>query len=90
MNRKPNALISDVEQAQPKTQPTTVPVMPEDLKLLSAKDVTALLGVSESWLWAQLQKGVFPEPLRLGRRCTRWRTRDIRDYLDQRAGPRES
>lgn len=57
----------------------------EDLTLLSARQVSEMLGVSESWTWAQLQQGAFPQPVRLGRRCTRWRLADIRAYVERRA-----
>jgi predicted DNA-binding transcriptional regulator AlpA len=52
-----------------------------DIALIDVRAVAELLGVSESWVWERTKGGHFPQPVRLGSRCTRWRVRDIRLYV---------
>lgn len=47
-------------------------------RLLSVKDVRALLGISRTQLWMGVKDGRYPEPIRFGPRTTRWRLSDIR------------
>ncbi|MDM0007875.1 AlpA family phage regulatory protein [Variovorax sp. J22G73] len=50
--------------------------------LLRCSYVTALTGLSRSTLYAKIAVGTFPEPVRLGPRCSRWRVRDVAAWLD--------
>lgn len=52
----------------------------EELSVLTVREVAALLKVKTSWVYDKVQAGEFPV-LRLGRQL-RFRTTDIRDYLE--------
>ena len=54
-------------------------------KLLKIKEVAAILGSSESWIWKTLKRdNSFPQPLRSGLRWTRWRASDVYAWLNRR------
>ena len=55
----------------------------DDIRLLDKKGVCELIGVSESTLLRNVSRGLFPKPLRMGRRLVRWRLQDIRRWLDK-------
>lgn len=52
----------------------------DELQLLDADDVCALLKVKKDWLYDQVQADRFPH-LRLGNRQLRFRPTEIQDYL---------
>ena len=56
-----------------------------DITLVDSKEVCAALSMSPNWLHNEVRAGRFPQPLRHGSRCTRWRAADIRQYLLERA-----
>ncbi|MBE0597932.1 MAG: AlpA family phage regulatory protein [Desulfuromonadales bacterium] len=39
--------------------------------------IPAIVPVSKSTWWAGVKKGTFPQPIKLGERCTAWRAADI-------------
>ena len=49
----------------------------QNCRLLRLPQVLDLIPVSKSTWWAGVRAGRFPQPLRLGARCTVWRQRDI-------------
>ena len=49
--------------------------------LLTTEETRRLAKCSESWVLAQVAAGRFPQPVRLGRRFTRWRAGDVREWL---------
>lgn len=51
--------------------------------LLKLKHVIVATGLSKSSVYALLKDKKFPEPVRLGARCTRWRMADIQAWIDQ-------
>ena len=60
--------------------------MQERTKLLTVRDLAAMLGVHERTCWrlaamAEAGHGRFPKPLRIGQRTVRWRTADVETYL---------
>ncbi len=60
--------------------------MDEHLKLLTVKDMAAMLGVHERSVWrmaaqAEAGHGVFPRPLRIGPKTVRWRLADVEAYF---------
>ncbi len=69
--------------------------MPEtDRRLLTVDDVSALLGVGKSTIYAHVKANAFPKPIRLGpartgdgvdRRTSRWRRSDIDEFLAMKA-----
>lgn len=57
--------------------------MPEPL-LVRANDAARMLGISRSTLYARVQAGRCPEPIRW-EGCTVWRVRDLENFVDQLA-----
>ena len=51
--------------------------------LLRQVEVTARTGMSRSTMYAKIERGDFPEPLRLGSRFSRWREGDVDDWIRQ-------
>ena len=51
--------------------------MSNGTKLLSATEVALKLGIGVSTVWAMHKRGDMPEPVRWGKRRTRWRLEDI-------------
>ena len=65
--------------------------MNDNRKLLTVKDLAALLGVHERTCWrlaamAEAGQGDFPRPLRIGPKMIRWRLVDVESYLSVLAG----
>lgn len=42
--------------------------------LLRVETVEAVTGLSSTTIYRKVQRGEFPEPVRLGARCTRWKS----------------
>ena len=51
-------------------------------RLLRIKQVLEIIPVSKSTWWAGVKSGRFPEPIRLGSRCTCWRVSDVLRLMD--------
>lgn len=52
--------------------------------LLGRRQVMEVMGWSSATLWRALQRGVFPQPLRLPGCHPRWRMSDIEGLLQKR------
>ena len=52
-------------------------------KLLSIKEVSDLLGVSQKSCYDKIYRGFLPAPLRIGR-LLRWRREDIETWLQDK------
>lgn len=52
-----------------------------ELALLDIKAVSALVGLKSSAIFDRVRAGTFPEPVRMGARCTRWPAGKVRDWL---------
>lgn len=48
--------------------------------------IPAIIPFSKSKLWADVKAGKFPAPVKLGKRCTAWRSEDIRRYIESVGG----
>lgn len=55
-------------------------------RLLSVREVSRYVGLAQSTLWGKARTGSFPKPVKLGRRATRWRLGDVRDWLAAQSG----
>lgn len=44
---------------------------------------TGLLPISASSWWSGVKKGIYPQPIRLGKRITAWRARDIQALIER-------
>jgi prophage regulatory protein len=60
-------------------QPMEAVTVPD--ALLRIQTVTALTGLSVSTIYRLVAAGTFPQPRRLGARCTRWRAGDVTAWL---------
>ena len=65
--------------------------MREPVRLLTVKELAAMLGVHERTCWrlaamAEGGHGDFPKPLRIGPKTVRWRMADVEAYLAALAG----
>jgi predicted DNA-binding transcriptional regulator AlpA len=60
-----------------------------DVAFLDIRDVCAAARMSASWIHDEVRMGRFPQPLRFGPRCSRWRSSDVRDWLISRAASAE-
>lgn len=50
-------------------------------KLLSLKQVVALVGLAKSTIYRLMNSGDFPRPLKLGSRCVRWLVDDLNAWI---------
>jgi len=56
-----------------------------DVAFLDIGDVCAAACMSASWIHEEVRTGRFPQPMRFGPRCSRWRSADVRAWLVTRA-----
>lgn len=49
--------------------------------LLRVRTVSHATGLSVASLYRKLAAKEFPEPVRLGKRCTRWKAADVRAWI---------
>lgn len=54
----------------------------DDRLLIPLDDVCRLVGLGRSQIYAMVRQGRFPRPVRLGRRCSRWRMAAVRGWVD--------
>ena len=47
-------------------------------QIVGNKTMPAIIPISKSSWWAGVKEGKFPQPVKLGKRTTVWRTSDIR------------
>ena len=55
------------------------------LKILRRQELENILGLSRSTIYAWMEEGSFPRPVRLGKRAVGWREADIAAWLESRA-----
>lgn len=55
-------------------------------RLLTRRDVEALVRLSKSSIYAMIANGTFPKPIRVGRRAVRFSTLEIEGWLTKRKG----
>lgn len=62
------------------------PGYPLDDRLLTLKDVRALLAVSHTYIYKYIKMGEFPKPFHLGKETnSRWRLSEVQAVMDARA-----
>lgn len=54
--------------------------------LLRIHTVTQVTGLSSATVYRKLAAKQFPQPVRLGRRCTRWKAADVRAWIQAQGG----
>lgn len=50
--------------------------------LLRMATVEAVTGLCRSTIYAKIKSGEFAEPIRIGSRCSRWKSSDVRAWLE--------
>ncbi len=66
-----------------KRQPIEAGTLPD--ALLKLATVEAMTGLSRPSIYRRLALGDFPQPVRLGRRCTRWPATAVRQWIQAQA-----
>lgn len=57
-----------------------------DAALVPVKTFSAVINAGDSTIWRRAKTELdFPQPIRLGTKCTRWRVSDIRAFIAARA-----
>jgi prophage regulatory protein len=64
----------------PKPQPIEVANLPG--ALLKVATVSAITGLSPNSVFRKVSQGTFVQPIRLGKRCTRWKAGDVLAWLN--------
>lgn len=49
--------------------------------LLKVQTITAAAGISSATIYRKVATGDFPAPVRLGARCTRWKSGDVQAWM---------
>ncbi len=52
------------------------------MKLLRIKQILEMIPISKSTLWLWVSLGKFPQPIRIGSRCTVWKAEDVQDFIN--------
>jgi len=52
-------------------------------QIVGNKTTPAIIPISKSSWWAGVKEGKFPQPVKLGKRTTVWRTSDIRLLIEK-------
>lgn len=60
----------------------TVHSASSDGRLYTASRVAVLLCISEASWWQGVKEGRYPQPIKLGKRTTRWRSTDIERLIN--------
>jgi predicted DNA-binding transcriptional regulator AlpA len=50
---------------------------------LRLPQVLKLFPVCKSTWWAGVRDGMYPKPVKLGKRCTAWRVNDVRELIER-------
>ena len=44
--------------------------------------IPAIIPVSKSTWWAGVKSGIYPKPVKIGKRCTAWKTESIYAFIE--------
>jgi predicted DNA-binding transcriptional regulator AlpA len=55
-------------------------------QIVGNKTSPGVIPISKSSWWSGVRKGIFPQPVKLGKRTTVWRVADIRRLIDESNG----
>ena len=53
-------------------------------RIIRAREITAIVGLSRPYLYVLINKGEFPEPVKLSSRASGWRESDIAAWIESR------
>ena len=65
---------------------TTVGNLEMQQQLLRRRDVEIMIGLSRSAIYALMDEGIFPRPIRIGKRAVAWRQSEIEEWMASRKG----
>lgn len=54
-----------------------------EVEYLSVADITKNFGFASTTIWRWTKENRFPQPLRIGKRWTRWRKSDVEDFINR-------
>lgn len=60
-----------------------------DLKYLTAKEVSKIVGFHRMTIVRMIKTGRFPKPIKIGVRRIAWLEEDLRKWMDDRIGERD-
>ena len=55
--------------------------------LLRLSEVIVRVGLKKTAIYSRIKAGVFPEPIKLSQRCSRWRAEDIERWVADTTRP---
>lgn len=61
-----------------------------NIKLLRLPEVRQIVRRSTSRIYADMNEGLFPRPIRIGSRAVAWRESDIQAWIDERVADRDT
>ena len=53
-------------------------------RLIRLEEVLSYTGLSRSELYRQIQVGIFPRPVKVGKRAVRWRESEVEEWIAER------
>lgn len=59
-------------------------------RAVQKKEVLKALGISSPTLYRLIRDGLFPKPIKIGSKMSRWMESDIQEYLDKLAAERNA
>lgn len=59
-------------------------------RAVNKHEVLFALGISSPTLYRLIQKGLFPKPIKIGSKASRWLESDIQEYLDKVSAERNA
>jgi prophage regulatory protein len=79
-----NIIQFPVDHSQVDNTPTQKP------RAVNKHEVLFALGISSPTLYRLIQKGLFPKPIKIGSKASRWLESDIQEYLDKVSAERNA
>lgn len=73
------ATSQNIRRSAAQRQPIEAVTLPD--ALLKVQTISAVAGMSSATIYRKVASGDFPAPVRLGARCTRWKSGDVQAWL---------
>ncbi len=61
-----------------------------DIALIATPETSRISGISRTEIWRQVKAKKFPQPVRLGPRCTRFSLEEVRAWVLARLAERDT
>ena len=59
-------------------------------RLLNIQDLTERLGMGRTTIFTKVRNGQFPQPIRFGSKCSRWKESEITAWVEAAAAARKA